>query len=83
MENNEEIKEYVEENYLLVEPQPRWKSWAVWVSFFGAVWVILEAFGLPDKWGIQESTFRTVLDAVGSILIGFGVLNNPTDKRNF
>lgn len=83
MENNEKLEEYLSENYLVVEPQPRWKSWAVWLSFFGAVWVILEAFGLPEKWGVQESTFRTVLDAVGSILIGFGVLNNPTDKANF
>ena len=78
MENNEELKDYI-----VIEPQPRWKSWAVWVSFFGALWVIAEAFGLPERWGIQESTFRTVLDAVGSILIGFGVLNNPTDRANF
>lgn len=63
--------------------QNRFKSWALWVSVAGAVWVILSAFGLPQKWGIAEGTFKTVLDAVGTILIGFGICNNPTDKENF
>lgn len=88
MENNEpikekEIEEIVNENYLIIDPQPRWKSWAVWVSVIGAVWTILNAFGLPAKWGIEEGTFKTVVDAIGVILIGFGILNNPTDKANF
>lgn len=63
--------------------QPRWRSWAVWVSVIGAVWTILNAFGLPSKWGIEETTFKMVVDAVGVILIGFGILNNPTDHDNF
>lgn len=83
MENNDELKEYMTENYVVVEPQNRLKSWAVWVSVAGALWTILNAFGLTDKWGIPESTFKTVLDAIGVILIGFGILNNPTDKANF
>ena len=67
----------------VIEPQPRWRSWALWVSVAGAVWVILSAFGLPEKWGIQETTFKTVLDAVGSILIAFGICNSPKDRANF
>lgn len=63
--------------------QPRWRSWAVWLSVIGAVWTILNAFGLPQKWGIEEGTFKTVVDAVGVILMGFGILNNPTDPDNF
>ena len=63
--------------------QPRWRSWAVWVSVLGAVWTIANAFGLTKKWGIEETTFKTVVDAIGVILIGFGILNNPTDKENF
>jgi len=82
-ENSEELKDYMNENYLIIDPQPRWKSWAVWVSFFGALWTILSAFGLPQKWGIEEGTFKTVLDALGSILIAFGILNNPCDRANF
>ncbi len=66
-----------------VNPQNRFKSWAVWLSAIGAVWVILSAFGLPAKWGITDETFKTVLDAVGVILTGFGILNNPTDTDNF
>jgi uncharacterized membrane protein len=63
--------------------QNRFKSWALWVSVAGAVWVILSAFGLPQKWGIAKGTFKNVLDAIGTILIGFGICNNPTDKENF
>lgn len=64
-------------------PQSRWKSWAVWCSAIGALWVILSAFGLPAKWGITDATFKTVLDAVGVILTGFGILNNPTNASGF
>lgn len=83
MENKDELKEYMEENYVVVEPQNRLKSWAVWVSVLGAVWTILNAFGLPEKWGIPETTFKTVVDAIGCILIGFGILNDPTNKNGF
>ena len=63
--------------------QNRFRSWALWLSVAGAIWVILSAFGLPQKWGIEEGTFKMVLDALGTILIGFGICNNPTDKENF
>lgn len=83
MENNEPEKIEDEMDYIVIEPQPRWRSWAVWLSTLGAIWTILNAFGLTEKWGISETTFKTVVDAVGCILIGFGILNNPTDKANF
>ena len=73
MENNEKI----------VVPQPRWRSWALWVSVLGALWTIASALGLTQKIGIEEGTFKTIVDAIGVILIGFGILNNPTDKANF
>ena len=80
MENNEnwkiiEQKEHVEQN--------RFRSWALWLSVIGAIWTILNAFGLPEKWGIPETTFKTVVDAIGVILIGFGICNDPTNKANF
>lgn len=62
--------------------QNRFKSWALWVSVAGAVWTILSAFGLTEKIGITESLFKTVLDAVGAILIGFGIVNNPKDPEH-
>ena len=63
--------------------QNRFKSWALWVSVAGAVWVIASAIGIPEKIGIDEGTFTKVLNAVGSILIAFGIMNNPTDSENF
>lgn len=63
--------------------QNRFKSWALWVSVLGALWTIAEAFGLTEKIGVTEGTFKTVLDCIGTILIGFGIVNNPTDKENF
>ena len=61
--------------------QSRWKSWALWVSIAGAIWTILSALGFPEKWGISENTFKTVLDAVGVILIAFCIVNNPTSAN--
>lgn len=72
-----------ESDYLIIEPQPRWRSWVVWVSVLGAMWTIANAVGLTQKWGIEETTFKTVVDALGVILTAFGILNNPTDKANF
>ena len=83
---NEEKKTYEEDelkDYIIIEPQNRFRSWAVWVSVLGAMWTIANAFGLTQKWGIEETTFKTIVDALGVILIGFGILNNPTDKANF
>lgn len=61
----------------------RLKSWAVWLSVFGALGVILNAFGIFEKIGIDSATFDVVVNAVGSVLIAFGILNNPTDKNGF
>ena len=61
----------------------RLKSWAVWTSVLGAVAVILNAFGVFEKIGIDSTTFDMVVNAVGSVLIAFGILNNPTDHTKF
>lgn len=63
--------------------QNRFKSWALWVSVAGALWTILSAFGVTEAIGITESVYTQVLDAIGAILIAFGIVNNPTDKHNF
>lgn len=62
--------------------QSRFKSWALWLSVAGAVWTIASAFGVPDAIGLTEGTFKTVLDAIGAILIAFGIVNNPTDPEH-
>ena len=60
----------------------RFKSWALWLSVAGAVWTILSAFGVTESIGLTESTFKMVLDAVGAVLIAFGIVNNPTDPAH-
>ena len=83
LEKNELLEKIDNGEVKFQEVQPRWRSWAVWLSIIGAVWTILTALGLPQKWGIEEGTFKTIVDALGVILIGFGILNNPTDPNNF
>lgn len=61
----------------------RLKSWAVWVSVLGALGVILNSLGVFEKLGITSATFDVIVNAVGTILITFGILNNPTDKSCF
>ncbi len=60
--------------------QNRFKSWALWVSVAGALWTILTAFGVTEAIGITENAFTQVLDAIGAILIAFGIVNNPTNS---
>lgn len=61
----------------------RLKSWAVWLSVFGALGIILNSLGLFEKMGITSTEFDVIINAVGSILVAFGILNNPTDKEHF
>lgn len=61
----------------------RLKSPAVWAAVCGAVAVILNAFGVFDNLGIDSAEFDAIVNSVGSVLIAFGILNNPTDRTNF
>lgn len=63
--------------------QPRYKSWAMWLSVIGAVGVILNAFGVFEMIGIDNNAFEAIVNAIGTILIAFGIVNNPTDKQHF
>ena len=60
----------------------RFKSWALWLSVAGALWTIANAFVLTQEIGIDEGSFKSVLDAVGVVLIAFGIVNNPTDAKH-
>lgn len=65
------------------EPQPRWKSWAVWASVLGALGLALQAMGVLEAWGLDVAEWEAVVTALGVILTTFGILNNPTDRANF
>lgn len=82
-EKNMMLREVEAGNAKFQYVQPRWRSWAMWLSVLGALWTIASALGLPAKWGIEEGTFKTIVDSIGVILISFGILNNPTDPVNF
>ena len=60
--------------------QKKYKSWALWVGVAGAVYVILNAFDLVP---IDEPTWNILLNAIGAILMAFGIVNNPNSKDSF
>lgn len=66
-----------------VSIRERLKSWAVWVSVLGALGVILNATGVFELIGLDSMQFDIIVNAVGTILIAFGILNNPTNKTGF
>lgn len=63
--------------------QPRYKSWALWLSVLGAVGVILNTTGVFEKIGLDSTSWDIIINAIGSILIGFGIVNNPTNRTGF
>ena len=63
--------------------QPRYKSWAMWLAVLGALGVILNATGVFEQIGLDNAAWDVIVNALGSILIGFGILNNPTSKSSF
>ena len=63
--------------------QPRWKSWAVWASVLGALGLALQAMGVLEALGLTTAEYDAVVTAIGTILVTFGILNNPTNKEGF
>lgn len=61
----------------------RYKSKVVWISVMSLVVLILSKCGLLSKIGIDEGTLKIVIDSILSILVIFGILNNPTNKEGF
>lgn len=61
----------------------RLTSWPVWLSVLGAIGIILNQLGVFAKIGIDSPTWDIMVKTLGSILIAFGVLNNPTDRKHF
>ena len=62
--------------------QNRFKSWALWLSVIGALWTILSVFGITEQFGVTHETWTMIFDALGAILIAFGIVNNPTDRAH-
>ncbi len=59
--------------------QNRLKSWALWLSIAALVVFCVKEFAGLDI----SDTVNGLLDVLCPVLVGFGIVNNPTDKQNF
>lgn len=56
----------------------RFKSWALWLSIAALI-----AFCVKEFAGIDISeTLNGLLNVLLPVLVAFGIVNNPTDKKN-
>ena len=60
------------------EKQNRLKSWALWTSIAALVVFCVKQFAGLD---IGE-TVNGLLDVLLPVLVGFGIVNNPTDAHH-
>lgn len=59
--------------------QNRLKSWALWVSIAALVAFLIKTFsGVDIKGPLDE-----FLDYLLPVVVGFGIVNNPTDGEHF
>jgi uncharacterized membrane protein len=61
--------------------QKRWKSPVVWAAVVAQVLSILILFDIINP--AQQEVINGVVVAVLQLLTVFGILNNPTDQKNF
>ncbi len=59
--------------------QSRLKSWALWMSVAALVVFCVKEFVGADI----GDTMNGFLNVLLPVLVGFGIINNPTDKNNF
>ena len=59
--------------------QNRFRSWALWVSIAALIVFCVKEFAGVDI----SSTVNGLLDVLLPVLVGFGIVNNPTDKDHF
>ena len=58
--------------------QNRFKSWALWMAIAALIVFCVKEFAGID---ISE-TVNGLLDVLLPVLVAFGIVNNPTDKKN-
>lgn len=57
----------------------RFKSWALWTAIAALV-----VFCVKEFWGVDISgTVDGFMNVLLPVLIAFGIVNNPTDRKNF
>lgn len=58
--------------------QNRFRSWALWTAIAALVVFCVKEFAGVDISG----TVNGLLNVLLPVLVGFGIINNPTDKGN-
>jgi len=57
----------------------RFRSWALWLSVSALI-----VFCAKEFCGVDiSSTVDGLLDVLLPVLVAFGIVNNPTDKKSF
>ena len=59
--------------------QSRWKSLPLWLGVAGGIKLILDAIGVK----IEDGIWNNVINGLATMLVMFGVLNNPTNAAGF
>ena len=57
----------------------RFKSWALWVAIAALIAFIVKTFCGVDI----TPTIDGLLNVLLPVLVGFGIVNNPTDSQHF
>ena len=56
----------------------RWKSWALWMSVAALIVFCVKTFVGIDL----GDTVNGLMDVLLPVLVGFGIVNNPTDRSH-
>ena len=59
--------------------QNRFKSWALWLSVAALIVFCVKEFAGIDI----SATVDGLMNVLLPVLVGFGIINNPTDRESF
>lgn len=63
--------------------QNRFKSKAAWLAVAALLGFILGNYGLYDKIGLTDQTYKTLVDLIFAVLAAFGIFNNPENPDGY
>ena len=63
--------------------QNRFTSLPAWAAFSMLIMFVLSNWGWLHPLGLTEDTYKHLMDLILSVLIAFGIFNNPTDSEHY
>lgn len=63
--------------------QNRLRSKVVWTSVTAIILMIMGHLGVYEKIGVTKESLQLCIDGIFSILILFGIFNDPTNSEKF